>query len=79
MYHRIITITKLNPDLKIDYSVQESPKGISHAFSKAEKFVNKDDILILVLGDNFFGENPLLDVDFSKLEKNKGASFLLKK
>ena len=25
------------PDLNINYSIQESPKGISHAFSKAEK------------------------------------------
>ena len=65
-------------DLNINYSIQESPKGISHAFSKAEKFVNKDDILILVLGDNFFGENPLLYVDFSKLEKNKGSIIFTK-
>ena len=44
------------PNLNIDYSVQESPEGIAHAFSKAESYVKKDDILLLVLGDNFLGK-----------------------
>ena len=66
------------PNLNINYSIQETPEGISHAFSKAEKFVDENDILLLVLGDNFFGENPLLDIDFSKLEKNKGSIIFTK-
>ena len=58
------------PNLNINYSIQEAPQGISHAFSKAESFVNKNDILLLVLGDNFFGENPIKNIDFKNLEEN---------
>ena len=66
------------PNLNIDYSVQETPQGISHAFSKAERFVNKNDILLLVLGDNFFGENPIRNIDFAKFEKNNGSIIFTK-
>ena len=66
------------PNLNIDYSVQESPEGIAHAFSKAESYVKKDDILLLVLGDNFFGENPIKGIDFTNFEKNKGSIIFTK-
>ena len=66
------------PNLNINYSIQETPMGISHAFSKAKSFVNKNDILLLVLGDNFFGENPLKTIDFSNFEKNKGSIIFTK-
>ena len=66
------------PNLKINYSIQETPRGISHAFSKAESFVNKNDILLLVLGDNFFGENPIKSIDFASLVKNKGSIIFTK-
>jgi len=66
------------PNLNINYSIQETPKGISHAFSKAESFINKNDVLLLVLGDNFFGENPIRKIDFANLEKNKGSIIFTK-
>ena len=66
------------PNLNINYSIQETPQGISHAFAKAESFVNKNDILLLVLGDNFFGENPIKNIDFAELEKNKGSIIFTK-
>lgn len=66
------------PNLNIDYSVQETPQGISHAFSKAERFVNKNDILLLVLGDNFFGENPIRNIDFADFEINNGSIIFTK-
>ena len=66
------------PNLNINYSIQETPQGISHAFSKAESFVNKNDVLLLVLGDNFFGENPIRNIDFANLEKNKGSIIFTK-
>ena len=66
------------PNLKISYSIQETPRGISHAFSKAESFVNKNDILLLVLGDNFFGENPIKNINFEDFEKNKGSIIFTK-
>ena len=66
------------PNLNISYSIQETPRGISHAFSKAENFVNKNDILLLVLGDNFFGENPIKNIDFKNLEENEGSIIFTK-
>ena len=72
------TTSKEFPNLNIHYSVQESPEGIAHAFSKAESFVKKDDILLLVLGDNFFGENPIKHIDFANFEKNKGSIIFTK-
>mgnify|MGYP001237122280 CR=1 FL=1 len=66
------------PNLNINYSIQETPKGISHAFLKAETFVNKNDILLLVLGDNFFGENPIKSIDFEEFKKNNGSIIFTK-
>ena len=66
------------PHLNINYSIQETPQGISHAFSKAESFVKKNDILLLVLGDNFFGENPIKTIDFADFKKNKGSIIFTK-
>ena len=66
------------PNLNISYSIQETPKGISHAFLKAESFVNKNDILLLVLGDNFFGENPIKNIDFTNFEENEGSIIFTK-
>ena len=66
------------PNLNINYSIQETPQGISHAFSKAESFVKKNDILLLVLGDNFFGENPINTIDFADFKKNKGSIIFTK-
>ena len=66
------------PNLNISYSIQETPKGISHAFLKAESFVNKNDILLLVLGDNFFGENPIKKIDFTNFEENEGSIIFTK-
>lgn len=39
--------------VKFDYFVQENPDGIAHAFILAEKFINNDNVC-LVLGDNIF-------------------------
>ena len=66
------------PNLNINYSIQETPQGISHAFSKAESYVNKNDILLLVLGDNF-GENPIKNIDFADFKKIMEVLFLPKK
>ena len=41
------------PDLTINYTIQDNPKGISHAFSKAEQYICTGDTVIFVLGDNF--------------------------
>ena len=54
-------------DTNIKYSVQDTPKGISHALLQAEKYLSEDDITVFILGDNFFENNPLSEV---KLDNN---------
>jgi glucose-1-phosphate thymidylyltransferase len=39
--------------LKIDYAVQDKPRGIAHAFIVAEDFIRNDPV-VLILGDNIF-------------------------
>lgn len=58
--------------VKIDYQIQDEPKGIADAFIIGEKFINKEPVW-LILGDNlFFGEN--LPSILKTAPKNKGAS-----
>ena len=67
-------VTKKNfPNTKIEYAIQETPKGISHALFQAEKFLSKEDVTVFVLGDNFFENNPLAEIDFMDETFNKGA------
>ena len=59
--------------LKIEYAIQESPRGLADAFIIGEKFIGKDSVA-LILGDNiFYGQS------FSKMLRNiskreKGAT-----
>ncbi len=61
------------PNINIEYSIQEQAKGISHALLMADSFVTKHDAVLFVLGDNFFGENPISNVDFKKFYKVGGC------
>ena len=61
------------PDLIINYSIQDNPKGISHAFSKAEHYISTGDTVIFVLGDNFFEENLIKKVDLNKFRDEGGC------
>ncbi|MEJ5307190.1 MAG: glucose-1-phosphate thymidylyltransferase RfbA [candidate division WOR-3 bacterium] len=46
--------------LKIDYAVQEKPKGIAESLIIGENFIGKDDVM-LILGDNiFYGDMDFL-------------------
>ena len=44
--------------INLSYSVQNKPKGIAEAFIIGEKFIDNDDVC-LILGDNVFYGNPL--------------------
>lgn len=57
--------------LKIEYEVQNSPKGIAEAFIIGKDFIGKDDVT-LILGDNiFYGK---LDFLRNAIKNNKGAT-----
>jgi glucose-1-phosphate thymidylyltransferase len=47
--------------ISISYMVQQKPKGIAHAFIIGEDFIGKDSVA-LILGDNIFYGNNLLNV-----------------
>ena len=70
-------VTEAFSNFDIQFAIQDEPKGISHALQQAENFV-KNEKLFFVLGDNFFGENPLKDIDFTTFEKNKGSIIFTK-
>lgn len=46
--------------IKISYAVQNRPEGIAQAFTIAEDFIGDSDV-VLVLGDNIFFGNGLID------------------
>ena len=71
--------SKAFPKLTINYSIQDNPKGISHALSKAEQYIDAGDVVIFVLGDNFFEENLIKDLDFNNFRNEGGCIIFTKK
>ena len=67
------------PDLIIKYAIQDNPRGISHAFSKAEQYISTGDTVIFVLGDNFFEENLIKELDLNKFSDEGGCIILQQK
>src|SRR3990172_428626 len=57
--------------LNIQYAEQEAPRGIAEAFIIGEKFINGEDVS-LILGDNIF--YGYLDFLYKAIESNKGAT-----
>ncbi len=55
-------------NLDIDFTVQEEPKGISHALYQAKDFVNHNETIFFALGDNFFENNPLKNFDIKEFK-----------
>ncbi len=53
-------------DIEIEFTIQEEPKGISHALYQARDYVDKNEKIFFVLGDNFFENNPINNFDFDK-------------
>ena len=62
-------------DLHMEFVIQESPNGIADALSYASCKIPPDSLVTFVLGDNFFGENPLEELD---LENIRGAHLFVK-
>ena len=76
-YKKILPNGK-NLGLKITYEEQDSPRGLPDAFIIGEKFINNENVA-LILGDNFFyGQNLTRNlINCSKLKN--GAKVLLHK
>ncbi len=69
-----VTKTKF-PDINIEFVIQETQDGISHALYQARPHLSKEDITVFVLGDNFFQGNPLESIDF-KNDSIKTGSYI---
>ena len=54
--------------IKIEYVVQNSPRGLPDAFILGKKFIKKDSVA-LILGDNFFHGQSLIEL-LNKASKN---------
>ncbi len=62
---------ELGLDLK--YKIQEKPIGIAHSFIIGEKFINKDNVS-LILGDNIFYGHGLTEKLTKASQNKKGAT-----
>ncbi len=58
--------------IKINYEIQESPKGIAQSLIIAEKFINNKNVL-LILGDNIFYGLNYNFYKINSLKQNFGA------
>ena len=65
-----------NLGIKISYTEQPSPKGLPDAFLIGEKFINNDNVA-LILGDNFFYGQSLTNKLRKQAQLSKGASVFL--
>ena len=75
-FHSLIKdVTLLHfPNLNFDFVIQEEAKGISHALYQAKPYCeNLEGKFLFVLGDNFFGENPLSTISSNDLLNNNGC------
>ena len=71
--------TQIREKYNIDYAIQSEQLGISHALKQASSYVNDDDQVVFVLGDNFFGNNPLGNIDFDELLSTNKNSIIFTK
>ena len=67
---------KNNLGIKIQYREQIKPKGLPDAFILGEKFIDKDNVA-LILGDNFFYGQSLTNVLKKSTKLKKGARIFL--
>jgi len=67
-----------NLGIKITYKEQASPRGLPDAFILGEKFIDKENVA-LILGDNFFYGQSLTDKLLKNTKLKKGAKIILHK
>ena len=76
-YKKILPDGK-NLGIKITYKEQIYPRGLPEAFILGEKFINKENVA-LILGDNFFYGQSLTDQLQKNTKLKKGARIVLHK
>ena len=59
--------------LNIQYCIQPSPNGLAEAFILGENFI-RDDLSVLILGDNIFYGHDLNDSLLNAMQKEAGAT-----
>tara|TARA_B100001250_G_scaffold396355_1_gene402266 strand:+ start:784 stop:1491 length:708 start_codon:yes stop_codon:yes gene_type:complete len=76
-YHNMIkNDVELNfSNINLQFVVQQEPNGIADALSYANDLIPKNSLVTFVLGDNFFGSNPLSDLN---LDNFTGAHLFVK-
>ena len=68
-----------NFGIKINYAVQEKPKGIAEAFIIGSEFIKSENV-VLILGDNiFFGKNFISKLQEAIINLEKGISSIFSK
>ena len=65
-----------NLGIKITFAEQKYPKGLPEAFIIGEKFIKKDNVA-LILGDNFFYSQSLVEKLKECVKLNKGAKVFI--
>lgn len=59
--------------VRFTYKVQDTPRGLADAFILGEEFIGKDNVC-LILGDNIFYGQGLVDILTNAMAKRKGAT-----
>lgn len=59
--------------VRFTYKVQDIPRGLADAFILGEEFIGKDNVC-LILGDNIFYGQGLVDILTNAMAKRKGAT-----
>ena len=67
-------IDKNHPEKNISFTIQEKPLGIAHALLQVENLIEVGERILFVLGDNFFGENPISSIQ--EINNDKSTVFL---
>ena len=58
--------SEISNKYNIDFAIQPEQLGIAHALKQAKSYVNEGDQVVFVLGDNFFGNNPIENINFKE-------------
>ena len=62
-------VTEAFSNFDIQFAIQDEPKGISHALYQARDYVDENEKIFFVLGDNFFENSPFNNFDFKNFHE----------